>query len=100
MDYGGKSLNTFLERLRKYDKYEPPHQYFDITNKIANKLIEQVQEFHDLRFDYLYWRGISRKYTRRRSEKNTFDDNYDKEKYKDSLGNTVRYNKKRNTLTN
>ena len=42
MDYSGKSLKTFLERLLKYDKYEPPYQYFDITNKIANKLIEQV----------------------------------------------------------
>ena len=42
MDYGGNFLNTFLKRLLKYDKYEPLDQYFDITNKIANKLIEQV----------------------------------------------------------
>ena len=42
-----------MERLLKYEKYEPRDQYFDIANKIANKLIEQVQEFHDLTFVHL-----------------------------------------------
>ena len=37
MDYGGKSLKKILERLLKYEKFDPPDPYFDIANKIANK---------------------------------------------------------------
>ena len=37
MDYGGKSFKNVLERLLKYEKFDPSDQYFDIANKITNK---------------------------------------------------------------